>query len=68
VEQLFQFVVGFTEQFTHIRLHLWLSRINEAIKEGRQENDLPELREEIAGAIVQPGALGSEDQSQSSAV
>jgi hypothetical protein len=64
VNELFDFVVKYTA------LYLWLARIEEALgkKEGRQENDLPELREEIAGAIVQPGALGSEDQSQSSAV
>jgi hypothetical protein len=64
VNELFDFVVKYTA------LYLWLARIEEALgkKEGRQENDLPELREEIAGAIVQSGTLGSEVGTQSEIV
>jgi hypothetical protein len=64
VEQLFQFVVGYS------RLYLWLSRIEAEIgkKEVGQESDVREMREEDSGAVVLPVALGSEDQSQSTAV
>jgi hypothetical protein len=31
VNELFEYVVRFTQPYTHIRLHVWLARIEEAL-------------------------------------
>jgi hypothetical protein len=58
VDELFEFAVKYTG------LYLWLSRIDEAIKEGRQKDDMCAVREQDFIEIVQHGTLNSEDQSQ----
>jgi hypothetical protein len=70
VNELFEYVVRFTQPYTHIRLQVWLARIEESLgkKEVGQESDLLAMRTEITGEGVRPVALGSEDRTQSAAV
>jgi hypothetical protein len=61
VNELFEFVS------LYVLLYL-AERRGDGKKEVGQESDMPAMREEIIRAVVLPVALGSEDQSQSTAV